>query len=103
MVKRYPDRLTINYRLAGSFSENTGDFIQGTSVSHTINGRAEPNGSGLMITLVNGLKYVYNYLFIAKKQTFISPMNADAYLNSGEWEGEVKRHVNDQTGTRIWL
>jgi len=80
----------------------TGDYFPGGTAEYYIEGRAEPNGEGRMITLEGGAQIVYNYMFYCRDQYFELPYNANAQLNSG-WQGTVKRMANNQTGTVIWL
>ena len=103
MVSRFPDTIVITWKSDGTYTDLTGDYTAGTTITKTVTGRKEPNGGGRLIALEDGGQIVYNWLFICKKQDFTAPINADVSINSGEWTGKVKRQVNDQTGTRIWL
>lgn len=98
---RYPDSLVITYREDGTFTD--GDYTVGTAVSHTVDGRAEVNSKGNLIKTNDGAQIMYDYMFYSEKQEFTAPFGALVDLNSGEWTGTVKNHVNSQVKSRIWL
>lgn len=99
---RYPDTLVVTWTGDGSFG-TAGNYTAGSTVSKTIEGRAEANGKGNLIRTNDGAQIVYDYMFYSEKQDFQAPFGASADLNSGKWKGTVKHHVNSQVKTRIWL
>jgi Flp pilus assembly protein TadG len=101
MVERYPHTAVIEWKGNPTQDNATGNWTAGTTITKTIKGRADINGSGSMVGLADGTQIVYNYIFVTSVQDFTAPY--DAKITIGDIKGTVKRHVNNQTGGRIWL
>ena len=100
---RYPHTLVVTWETEGSW--DNGDYTPGETVTHTIKGRAEANGSGSMVQLEDGAQVVYNWTFYSQPINFTVPFQADATLthNTGMWSGKVLRAAVNQKGMQIWL
>jgi hypothetical protein len=99
---RYPDTLTVTWKTEGEYDDTTGDFTPGDVETYDIEGRAEANGQGQLIGLTDGSQVLYAWQFRCQLQEFEAPFGAEAVLSNG-WSGTVKRQVNNQTHTLIWL
>lgn len=102
MVERYPDTAVIKWKADPTQDDATGNWNQGSTITKTIKGRADVNGTGSMIDLADGTQVVCNYIFVTTIQGFTAPFDAEIIINS-TIKGKVIRHANSQTGARIWL
>ncbi len=102
---RYPHILEVSWKTETTF-DATGLPIEGTAVSHDIEGRAEANGKGNLVRTEDGAQIVYDWTYFCDRQAFEAPFGAEATLKedgTAVWSGTVKRHANWQKGTQIWL
>ncbi len=104
-MERYPHTLTVSWKTDTTF-DGSGMPVEGTAVSHDIEGRGEANGKGNMIRTEDGMQIVYDWTYFCQRQEFEAPFNAEATLyedGTAVWSGTIKRQANRQKGTEIWL
>ena len=101
MVKRFPHTLKVTYKSEGSFT--SGNFTPGSDQTVEIEGRAEPNSRGRLISLEDGGQVVYEWVFYCKSLEGDIPFGSRAEITELNWKGHVARAVQNQTNARIWL
>ena len=104
---RYPHTLTLSWQEDGRFSATTGDYVEGTTHTETLTGRAEANGKGAIISMNDGSQVVYDWTFFCKPEAITINHNTQAVLYNASgaevWTGTVKRYAPAQIHAQIWL
>lgn len=102
MVTQYPHTITLSLKAEPAQSED-GTLTAGAELEPlTIRCRAEANGSGKKIAGTDGTLTDYTWDIFAPRQTAEIP-EGTPYLLNGAITGTVKRAINNQFNTRIWL
>jgi hypothetical protein len=94
--------MTLKWTEEGEYNNTTGDYTPGDTETYEVQGRAEANGQGQLIGLTDGSQVLYAWQFRCPLQDFEAPFGAEVELCNG-WKGTVKRQVNNQTHTLIWI
>lgn len=104
MFEQYPDSITITVTTAPT--EVNGVYSAGTSTNHSFKCRAEENGSGRKLTGVDGQEIDFAFTCYMPAMTTQIPEGsvvALTKLNNAIIRSIVKRAVNGQLNSRIWV
>lgn len=104
MFEQYPDSIIVTVN--ADPSEVDGVYSSGASTSYTFNGRAEENGTGRKLIGPDGSEMDYSFVWYMPATTTQIPEGADFVLtkvNNPTVRGKVKRSVNGQLNSRLWL
>ena len=103
MFEQYPDSIIIT---VSSSSETDGIYASGTNTNYTFKGRAEDNGSGRTLTGADGSEISFDFIYYMPATGTIIPEGSDYVLskiNNSTVRGKIKRAVNGQLNSRLWL
>jgi hypothetical protein len=104
MFSQYPDSIVVTVSLDPT--ETDGVYASGTATSYTFPGRAEENGSGRKLIGPDGSEIDYAFIYYMPATGAIIPEGSDfvlTKLNNAAVRGKVKRAVNGQLNSRLWL
>lgn len=107
MIKQYPYTLFSKVR-PEAVQDEFGDWIMPESERIEIGKcRDEVNGSGNLVTDLDGQKYAYSWIIYApictkrlEKGTLIEVEDADGFVRAS---GDILRFSKDQLHVRIWV
>lgn len=104
MFEQYPDSIVITVN--ADPSEVDGVYASGTATDYTFKGRAEENGSGRKLVAPDGSEIDYAFIYYMPATRTQITEGSDFVLtkvNNPTVRGKVKRAVNGQLNSRLWL
>lgn len=105
MVTQYPDTIVITINSAAT-QDADGDWVTGTSTTHTFSCRAEMNTKGLKIAMADGTLHEYGFVCYMPPSGIVLSTD-DAYVltkaDGSVYSGSIKNPSNGQLNTRLWL
>jgi hypothetical protein len=104
MFEQYPDSVVVTVNTDPT--EVDGVYTSGSATSYTFKGRAEENGSGRKLIGPDGSEMDYTFIYYMPATGTQIPEGSDFVLskvNNPVVRGKVKRAVNNQLNSRLWL
>ena len=104
-MNQYPDSITVTTAASG-WQNASGVWVSGATGTATYDCRAEANNSGRRVTGADGALVDYTFEVYLPVMTVVIAPGSDfslTALNNSTLTGKVKRAVNGQLNSRLWL
>lgn len=103
---QYPDSIVITVLGTPTQNATTGEWTKGTNTVYTLDCRVEANVEARKITGHDGIMIDYIFDCYLPLMVTVIPVGSTFVLNSlsnGSILGSVKRSLNGQLNSRLWL